>query len=519
MNIDYGTRNFLIVDDFGGFRSMLRGMLQMLGAKNIDDAADGARAIGKMARQKYDVILCDYNLGDGQDGQGVLEEAKCRGLVGYSTAFIMITAENTMRMVMGAVEYKPDDYLTKPFNKGLLKKRLDKVVGKKADLNRVLVSADQGDYMRAIKYCDKEIVENPRAALDIAKIKGEICLKIKKYDLAEKIYQKVLSVKPLVWARLGMGKLFYLRGEYDESIEILQDLIMENKLLVEAYDLLALAMQAQGDNEKAQHILANAVELSPKAITRQKTLGKIAYENKDLNAAEQALKVSVKLGKNSYLKSPDDHFFLGKVLLEQNKADDALKLILETRKEFKRDDTVSIGTKILEAMAFKKKGSDEAGRRIFQDACKEFSNGMQALPKQIVADMVDACEQFGEGEMSEVLHKALKGAKGEKINLSSSGAMDSFEYLRMNMLGIELYSEGKVEEAATLFEKSATKLRTNISVNMNAAQTLLELTSASGKPEKAVLKRIRRYLDQAKKIDSSNEKYEKLEVLYTQVVA
>jgi len=519
MNIDYSTRNFLIVDDFGGFRSMLRGMLQMLGAKNIDDAADGARAIGKMARQKYDVVLCDYNLGDGQDGQGVLEEAKCRELVGYSTAFIMITAENTMRMVMGAVEYKPDDYLTKPFNKGLLKKRLDKVVGKKADLNRVLVAADQGDYLRAIKYCDKEIVENPRMALDVAKIKGEICLKVKKYDLAEKIYQKVLSVKPLVWARLGMGKLLYLKGEYDEAIEILQDLVMENKLLVEAYDLLSLAMLEQGDRERAQNILANAVELSPKAIARQKNLGQLAYENHDLAVAEQALKAAVKLGKTSYLRSPDDHFFLSKVLLQQSKTDDALKLILETRKDFKRDDTVGIGTKILEAMAFKKKGNDESGKRIFQEACKDFASGIQALPKQIVADMVDACEQFGEGEMSEVLREAVCDASSDKINLSASGAMDSFESLRMNMLGIELHAEGKSSEAAALFEKAATKLRKNISVNMNAAQTLLELMSNSGKTEKAVLKRVRGYLDQAKKIDSSNEKYEKLEVLYSQVVA
>ncbi len=87
-----------------------------------------------MRRRAYDVVLCDYNLGEGMDGQQVLEEAKHRRLVGYATVFVMITAENTMEMVMGAMEYKPDDYLTKPFNKELLKSRLEKLVARKRDL-------------------------------------------------------------------------------------------------------------------------------------------------------------------------------------------------------------------------------------------------------------------------------------------------------------------------------------------------------------------------------------------------
>ncbi|MBT5230890.1 MAG: response regulator [Methylococcales bacterium] len=517
MKIDYEARKFLVVDDFAGFRSMLRGMLQMLGAKHIDDASNAARAVEKIAKNNYDVILCDYNLGSGQDGQGVLEEAKFRGLVGYTTVFVMITAENTMKMVMGAVEYKPDDYLTKPFNKGLLKKRLDNIISKKSDLGKILRAADRGEYKKAVINCDKEMVEHPKMALEIAKIKGEVCIRADQYNLAEQVYEKVLSIKPLVWARLGMGKVKYYKGEYDNAIEILQVLVNENKLLVEAYDLLSMALNKRGDSESAQTVLMNAVELSPKAILRHKQLGRLAYDNGDLVASETALKSAVKLGKTSYLRNPKDHFALSKVLLEQKKADEALQLIAETRKNFKKDENVQLETRILEAKAFQAKGSDDLAKRLFQDACKDFTSGAQEIPAHIVEDMVDICSEFGENEMADALKEALESGD-ETINLSTNDALANFEFLRMNMQGIECYGNDDLPQAIELFEKAAQKMPKHISSNMNAAQALLENMKEQGKKNKVVLKRVRKYLDRSKKVDSSNEKYQKLEIMYAQVV-
>ena len=117
----------LIVDDFADFRRGMRKILESIGVKFIDEAEDGENAVKSMKRQAYDIVLCDYNLGfDKKDGQQVLEEAKHLGLIRYSSIFIMLTAENTMPMVMGAVEYQPDDYLIKPITKDILKTRMEK---------------------------------------------------------------------------------------------------------------------------------------------------------------------------------------------------------------------------------------------------------------------------------------------------------------------------------------------------------------------------------------------------------
>ena len=77
-NVDWADKNYLVVDDFIGIRQLLRESLRNLGAKNIDQASSGGEAIALLARIRYDVVLCDYNLGEGKNGQQVLEEARMR---------------------------------------------------------------------------------------------------------------------------------------------------------------------------------------------------------------------------------------------------------------------------------------------------------------------------------------------------------------------------------------------------------------------------------------------------------
>ena len=114
------TKTVLVIDDFGDMRNMLVNIMRMLGAKKIDSAINGERAIEMMEENKYDIVLCDYNLGSGKDGQQVLEDARHRNLINMATIFIMVTAESTKAMVMGAIEHEPDSYVSKPFSKDLI---------------------------------------------------------------------------------------------------------------------------------------------------------------------------------------------------------------------------------------------------------------------------------------------------------------------------------------------------------------------------------------------------------------
>jgi len=136
-------KKILIVDDFAEMRSSLRNMLTPFEANDISMASTGEEAIQLITHNKFDIILCDYNRGDGKDGQQILEEAKLRGKLPHSTVFIMITAESTSFMVMGALEHQPDDYLPKPFTRNVLNCRLAKLLIKKNGLSILSIALQQ----------------------------------------------------------------------------------------------------------------------------------------------------------------------------------------------------------------------------------------------------------------------------------------------------------------------------------------------------------------------------------------
>ncbi|QWR76659.1 response regulator [Candidatus Magnetomonas plexicatena] len=118
-------KRIVIIDDFKDFRESLRRTLLGLGARSVDTVEEANDAISKISRTPYDIILCDYNLGEGKkDGQQIFEELSYKKKIGYSCMFIMTTAENTLRMVMGVMDYQPDGYLVKPFTTSDLVQRI-----------------------------------------------------------------------------------------------------------------------------------------------------------------------------------------------------------------------------------------------------------------------------------------------------------------------------------------------------------------------------------------------------------
>ena len=191
-SINLKTKRVLVVDDFFNFRLTMKNMLRSFGINYIDDASTGEEAIRKLSLRRYDIIFCDYNLGPGKSGQQVLEEAKFREYINYSSIFIMVTAENTLEMIMGAAEYEPDDYLMKPFAKEVLAKKIINLVEKKENFKDIEKTLKESDYSQAINLCEKLMEKSPRNLSELMKLKGEILLKKGSYQEAAEFYEKVL---------------------------------------------------------------------------------------------------------------------------------------------------------------------------------------------------------------------------------------------------------------------------------------------------------------------------------------
>lgn len=514
---------------------MVRKMAVAFRGSDIDDAKNGAEAIKMLEKKKYDIVLCDYNLGEGKDGQQVLEEAKHRDLINYATVFMLITAENTVEMVMGAMEYHPDGYLTKPFNKTEFATRLEKIQEKKADLVEIEKAIQRKDIVGAVAKCNEKLASNPKNAFELLKIKADLAEKSGDYAEAGSIYEKVLSSRDVPWAALGLARVRYHLKDYMVAKEMLQDMIEKNNSFVEAYDWLAKTYEALGDLGQAQRVLTDAVAKSPKAILRQKALAQIAYRNKDVDAAESAFKRVIRIGRTSCYKAPDDYTGLSKVYLDKKSPVEALKLMSGVREEFGNAPEANLHAAVMEGQIYKDLGQTENAEKAVAEASHIVSNMAGSVPTGVAMDLAKTCFALGKKDQGEELVKyvvrnhhedeaVLKQAQElfTEIGMGDEGqaliASTRQEVIDVNNKGVQLAKEGKLEESIEFFAKAASGMPDNQTINLNAAQSLIMFMQKGGKNDKH-LYQARQYLDRARQIDASNEKYQKLLTFYKKVLA
>jgi tetratricopeptide (TPR) repeat protein len=252
----------------------------------------------------------------------VLEEGKYRGIIKEDQIFLLLTAENTAEMVMGALEYEPDGYLVKPFNKEMVHQRLVKALAKKEELKDVYSAIHRDDLAKAIILCDEKISTASNTALTCVKIQGKLLINLNRYEEAFNLYDGLLKNKKFPWALLGRGKCHHFFKRYDKALADFEAIVALSEVNVEGYDWIARAKLAMGNEADAQVILEKAVRLSPKAILRQQLLGDVAYKNKNLDIAEKAYKWAVQLGKHSCYRRVADYLNYADVLIAKAKSDD-----------------------------------------------------------------------------------------------------------------------------------------------------------------------------------------------------
>lgn len=117
----------LVVDDYQTMIRIIRNLLKQLGFENVDEAADGAEALGKMRMKKYGLVISDWNM-EPMTGYELLREVRADELL-KPTPFIMVTAESKTENVIAAKKAGVNNYIVKPFNAMTLKSKMASVLG------------------------------------------------------------------------------------------------------------------------------------------------------------------------------------------------------------------------------------------------------------------------------------------------------------------------------------------------------------------------------------------------------
>lgn len=493
---DFKQRRFLIIDDFNGMRSMLRELLRECGATRVDQAANGKEASDALAHTRFDVVLCDYNLGSGKNGQQLLEEAKVRNWLGPASAWVMITAEKNSDAVLGAVEYQPDLYLLKPITAATLQNRLAKVWAKKLLFQDIDTALAKKDYASALLHCDRQLAVDKVNANELLRWKSQILLALGNTAGARQVYEQALAVREVAWARVGLAKLHYQAGDYVTAQRQLQAVLEEQRTYLEAYDWLTLTLQKLGEDEQAEATLRRAVQLFPNSPQRQKNLGEIALRRGDVEAAEQAFRKSISAGEHSVLKAADAYIGLAHVCTDQGKGSEALHTLGKMGKHF--DDTASqLRAKAAEGMVYQKSGQPAKAR----ETARELSTllnasgtggsaalGLEASELLLATGDKDTAvallqemvknnheDQALLAQAQQVFEQAGMGEEGAQLLEVSRR-----QVMALMNEGVMLAREGKLDEAVAAMRRAKTALPSNARVLFNCAYLMVSWLEQRG---------------------------------------
>lgn len=527
--ISYADKSFLILDDFPEFRRSLRTMVQQLGAEDIDLAATGEEAISLCANRRYDIILSDYNLGEGKDGQQVLEELIERKLLRRGAIFVMTTAENSTAMVMGALEYQPDAYLTKPFNKVALQARLDKLMEKRLALADIDQALEKNDTARAIELCDREIQSKSRYALACQRTKAELLEQDERFDEAAKIYASLSADRPVPWAMLGLARVTLGKGEAEAARKQFEDVIKQLPTLTPAYDGLAKTWVGLGEPIKAQQVLLEAVRRSPKAVLRQTELGKIASENGDLDTATRAFRQAVNLGRHSIHKSADNYVKLADCLVQgigsnpvedKRASDEVMKTLHELDTDYKGDKQISMRSLLTQGSLAKKQNRSKDAENAAIGACKLLKELDSSLAPSIALEVAEKFQTLGKTDIArDVLQNCAElysdndqiRAKFATLQTDNTVMKQTEQALNLNGLGIAEFEQKKYDDALLHFREAVKLAPRNISIVLNTAQTLVEKYRLQ--PDQRLLIECQGYLDQVRNMPPDDKRFKRFQGL------
>jgi DNA-binding NarL/FixJ family response regulator/thioredoxin-like negative regulator of GroEL len=522
----------LIIEPHAGMRASVHNMLNLCGLSKINDAASSNQAIKQLGLKNFDLVLCEYDLEGGQDGQQLLEDLRHHKLISMGTMFFMVTAEGNYSKVVSAAELAPTDYILKPFTAERLLERIRRALDKRNVFLPVYSLMEQGSQREAISACIAGMREHSRYAIDFMRLRAELHMFLGEPGEAEPIYQQLYVAKAVAWARLGLAKTLFMRERFDEAKDILHELVDTNKKFVDAYDWLARTHAAVGDLEKSQAVLSDAVAVSPHALRRLRTLGETALEAGDTDTAEKTLRQVVSKARYSEFRDPQDHVKLVQALVKKGDPVQAAAVIRDLDRSMGGQPNSGACSAISSALVHEYTGNE---KRLAEslNAALAACRAAPTLGAGVRLELARACLSADmEDGAAEVVRDVMRNAPN---NAAMARAMDVLEQAGRGELAARLAQEsrqhvvdlvasgaaraqaGDFQGAVALMLEAVDKMPDNPQVTFNAAVAVLKSLENDGWDER-LGQNAHALIGTVRRLDPVNPKLPALAGLHQQIL-
>lgn len=528
--MDLRGKRGLLIDDNADMRASLRVQLSDAGLEHCDTARNVKEAIDRLSRARPDLIVCDYNLGQGADGQQFLELVRRKQLLPLSCAFLMVTGESSYEQVATAAEYTPDDYLLKPFTAEKLAMRLGRILDKKAALQPIYRwMAPRPDHDKALAACDELLASEGRYSLDVQRLKGELLLAAGRAEEARALYADMLQQRATPWASVGHARALLVLGKEEAARRELEQALAAYPNYLAVYDTLTHIV-AKTDKAAAQVLTEQALKVAP-STQRTRELGSLAFDNGDFARAEAAFQRVVEKDHSGFFKSHDDYAGLAKSCVEQGKTSEALAAVKDMNAAFRRSPELAARQAALECQAYSRAGNADAAKAALERALA--IQRAEKLDAQAALEIAQACFSAARPDEAKAIirHVAENHHENDAVlaraqSVFSAAGLDDegtvfLEATRKRMIklnndAVELAKAGEHDRAIAMLTEAADRLPSNAQIALNAALALLIQVHRRGDTGEA-LARARAYIAQARQANPEHPRLAELVAFYAKV--
>ncbi|EAQ64592.1 Response regulator receiver domain protein (CheY) [Marinomonas sp. MED121] len=525
----------LVADDFENSRQSIRKILLSVGIDNIHLTATGKGVLDECKSKKFDLILCDYNLGHGKNGQQVLEEVRDLGYLKSTALFIIISAETSRDVVMGIMEAGPDDYLTKPFTQSVLVKRIERLVLQNGELSKVKIAQAEKNYPVVLTLCNQLIKDGSRYSAWCRRRMAEAFFEVKQYSKTKSLCKLVQSKRDLDWAMVLEARVMREEASLSDAISHLNQVIAQFPNCIKAFDLLAQYLEEEGDSEQAQDFLESAVELSPRVMSRQQSLVNLSLANGNLDVALKSSQHALKLSANSLYASADQFLQAAQVLSEsvigdtspegRKKAQEAFTILNQMTKKYPDDTSTHLNKILIESQLLSGQGKTNQANLAFKEAQSIIEDQKELLTPEIALEMGKVLYARGQHEsatqmFNQILHNDNVDdqliAKTYAFLDEPVGLSARLKAKQDNLVGLSFYESQRYEDAIEAFKKAQKSSPIHPGLNMNLVQTALKLMETTEQKQELVNLCLDS-LDRIKHITSKHKQYKRYRSLKSYV--
>ena len=502
LQAELSRQRVLIVDRHPAARDSLRLMLANLGITQVHGAGSAAEVLRQVRNNRFDIVLSDYFLEGERDGQQLLEELRHTHLLPLEAVYLIVTSERSAPNVASLAELTPDDYLIKPFTADLLQSRLVRALYKKRQLRPIHAAMARGDFAEALAACTRLLEENPAYPLDALRFKGELLIALERFAEARQFYSACLDGKSLPWAKMGLAEVALHEKNFSEAESLARALLAEHPDFLAAYDFLALVQETQGHAVEAQETLQEAARRAPNNSQRQRLVGDLALQNKDLEVAERAFGKVLERHRGSSLCSVDDYTSLSKVQLEKGRPEAARAVLKNLRRDLRGDKQGELAALVVESMAARQEGdAEQAGKLVDQAlelhrALSAETENAPAGSNRLAVDLAHVCLENGrQAAAQDILRQVASEhhedfrvishieAVFEKTGQSEAGRalLDEVgaELVSLNNQGVLAARGGDLHASVDMLTSAADRVP-NVQFLVNAAQAIFTLMDQEG---------------------------------------